>query len=328
MDVDHSNYAAVAVEPHEDYPEDYPEVKHLFERWDEHPPDLDAPADPSVFNADSDEEIFERVGRLNVEDPEHSSNEELRILEGMTAMTLMQTGNLIVLFLFLHALMSISQMKFWTRFAIHPQSTSPHHPDINSVLNMTSPINSVFIHITMFFDTPVPMTPYSDCHPVSFVDHAHATQHLAEQRERARALRYQQQPVSRPTPTALLAQEYNEFPDQQRMMRILSEMQRDRIQEWQDHVALHAHIEEEQGFARRRADAERFLAEAETYLSEFLPPDQEPYLSAFQPFDLPDTPVPTSTSNVLVQDEPLLKDGSKDCVMTENRLMAEYRIVL
>ncbi|KAG1783702.1 hypothetical protein EV702DRAFT_11382 [Suillus placidus] len=210
------------------------------------------------------------------------------------------------------------------RFAIHPQSTSPHHADINSVLNMTSPINSVFIHITMFFTTPVPMTPYFDCYPVSFVDHAHATQHLAEQRERARALRYQQQPVNQPTPTALLAQEYNEFPDQQRMMRMMCtampEIQQDRIREPQDLVALHAYtIEEEQGFARWRA-------EAENYLSEFLPPDQEPYLSAFQPFDLPDTPVPTSTSNVLVQDEPLLKDGIEDCVMTENRLMAEYQI--
>ncbi|KAG2350624.1 hypothetical protein BDR05DRAFT_34715 [Suillus weaverae] len=189
---------------------------------------------------------------------------------------------------------------------------------------MTSPINSVFIHITMSFTTPVPMIPYSDCYPVSFVDHAHATQHLAEQRERARALRYQQQPVNQPTPTALLAQEYNEFPDQQRIMRMLCtampEMQRDRTQESQDLVDLHAYtIEEEQGFARWRAEAEKFLAEAETYLNEFLLPDQELCLSAFQPFDLPDTPVPTSISNVLVQDEPLLKDGIDDCVMTEGK---------
>lgn len=87
MDDDHSNYAAVAVEPLEDYPEDYPEVEHLSERWNEHPPDLDAPADTRQILMKKSS----RLGRLSVEDPEHSSNEELHIPEGMTGMTLMQT---------------------------------------------------------------------------------------------------------------------------------------------------------------------------------------------------------------------------------------------
>ncbi|KAG1885653.1 hypothetical protein F4604DRAFT_1727433 [Suillus subluteus] len=238
----------------------------------------------------------------------------------------------------------------------------------------------------MFFTTPVFTSPYSpDYYPryrpgISFVVPALATKHLAEQRERARALRYQQQPVNQPNPIALLAHEYNELPDQQRMMRVLrtcrpqdeknigyimalehaemqranhtahqtAEMQWFRIREWQYLVALNAHFEEEQAFARRRADAEKFLEEAETYLSGFLPPDEEPCLSAFQPFELPDTPVcshpssksissnlpqsptfspqlPTSTSHVLVQDEPLLKDMIEDCVVTENRVMTEYQ---
>ncbi|KAG1826202.1 uncharacterized protein BJ212DRAFT_331458 [Suillus subaureus] len=224
------------------------------------------------------------------------------------------------------------------------------------------------------------MSPYSpDYYPryrpgISFAVPALATKYLAEQRERARALRYQQQPVNQPSPIALLAHEYDEFPDQQRMIRVLhtcrsqdeknighimalkhaetqwanhtarqtAEMQWSRIRAWQYFVALNAHIEEEQAFARRRADAEKFLEEAETYLSEFLPPDEEPCLSAFQPFDLPGTPVcfhsssksvscdlpqsptfspqlPASTSKVLVQDELLLKDMIEDCVMTEYR---------
>lgn len=201
------------------------------------------------------------------------------------------------------------------------------------------------------------MSPYSpDYYPryrpgISFAVPALATKYLAEQRERARALRYQQQPVNQPSPIALLAHEYDEFPDQQRMIRVLrtcrsqdeknighimalkhaetqwanhtarqtAEMQWSRIRAWQYFVALNAHIEEEQAFARRRADAEKFLEEAETYLSEFLPPDEEPCLSAFQPFDLPGTPLPASTSKVLVQDELLLKDMIEDCVMTEYR---------
>ncbi|KAG1867815.1 hypothetical protein DFJ58DRAFT_113551 [Suillus subalutaceus] len=215
----------------------------------------------------------------------------------------------------------------------------------------------------MFFTTPVSTSPYSpDYYPryrpgISFVVPALATKHLAEQRERARALRYQQQPVNQPNPIALLAHEYNELPDQQRMMCVLrtcrpqdeknigyimalehakmqranhtahqtAEMQWFRIREWQYLVALNAHFEEEQAFARRRADAEKFLEEAETYLSGFLPPDEEPCLSAFQPFELPDTPLPTSTSQVLVQDEPLLRDMIEDCVVTENRVMTEYQ---
>lgn len=215
----------------------------------------------------------------------------------------------------------------------------------------------------MFFTAPVSMSPYSPYYPryrpgISFVVPALATKYLAEQRERAQALRYQQQPVNQPNPIALLAHEYDELPDQQRMMRVLrtyrpqneknigyimalehAEMQRAnhttrqtvemrqwfRIREWQYLVSLHAHIEEEQAFARRRADAEKFLDEAETYLSGFLPPDEEPCLSAFQPFELPDTPLPSSTSKVLVQDEPLLKDVIEDCVATDNRVMTEYR---
>lgn len=47
--------------------EDYPELENLFERWDEHPPDLDAPADTHEFSTDSDEEISELLCRLNVE---------------------------------------------------------------------------------------------------------------------------------------------------------------------------------------------------------------------------------------------------------------------
>ncbi|KAG2117842.1 uncharacterized protein F5147DRAFT_668865 [Suillus discolor] len=107
------------------------------------------------------------------------------------------------------------------------------------------------------------------------------------------------------------------------MARKHAEMRR--MQEWQHFIALQAHIEEEQGFARHRANAEKFLAEAEASLSEFLPPDQEPYLNAFQPFDLPDTSVRTPTSKIIVEDEPLPKDMIEGCAMTENCVMAEYR---
>lgn len=193
----------------------------------------------------------------------------------------------------------------------------------------------------MFFDAPVPTSPYYlGYYPryrpgVALAASACAAQ---EQRERAWALCYQQQPVDQPTPIALLAQEYDEFLDHQRMMRTLRSTCRppdedsiryivalrranmQRILQWQKIVAMQADIEEEQAFARHRADAEKFLAEAETSLSEFLPPDEDPYLT----FDLPNTPVPGSTSKVLIQDEP--KDVIDDCVMTENCLMAGYRV--
>ncbi|KAG1861912.1 hypothetical protein C8R48DRAFT_762275 [Suillus tomentosus] len=155
----------------------------------------------------------------------------------------------------------------------------------------------------IFFTEPVRTSPYSPDyyprHPVVLLSaRARATRYLAEQRERAWALRYQQQPVNQPTQIALLAQEYDEFPDQQCMMHI---------------------------FAHHRANAEKFLEEAETDLEDFLPPDQEPCLTIFEPFDLPDHSISTSTSKVIVQDEPLLKDVMQDCVMTESHRAAEYR---
>ncbi|KAG1834520.1 hypothetical protein EV424DRAFT_660262 [Suillus variegatus] len=200
----------------------------------------------------------------------------------------------------------------------------------------------------MFFTTPVSTSPYPlDYYlryrpTVPFAVSTRAAQYLGEQRERAWALRYQQEPVNQPTLIALLAQEYDEFPDRQRMMDVLcactpqdeekiggtmarnhAEMRR--MRELQHFVALQAHIEEEQGFARHRANAEKFLAEAEASLSDFLPPDREPYLNTFQPFDLPDTSVRTSTSKVIVEDEPLPKDVIEGCAMTENCVVAEYR---
>jgi hypothetical protein len=150
---------------------------------------------------------------------------------------------------------------------------------------------------------------------VSFALADHATQYLATQRERAWALHYQQHHMNQPTPTALLAQEYNEFPDEQRIMRVLdtqdiSHMMAPNHTEIRHHTtgqtaeiqqdclaALCARIEEEQGFGRLHADAEKFLAEAETYLDEFLPLDQESDLSTFQPSDLPDTPVCSHSSS-------------------------------
>lgn len=127
---------------------------------------------------------------------------------------------------------------------------------------------------------------------VSFALADHATQYLATQRERAWALHYQQHHVNQPTPTALLAQEYNEFPDEQRIMRVLdthipqdrediSHMMAPNHTDIRHHTtgqtaeiqqdclaALCARIEEEQGFGRLHADAEKFLAEAETYLDD------------------------------------------------------------
>ncbi|KAG1798725.1 hypothetical protein EV424DRAFT_1352484 [Suillus variegatus] len=138
----------------------------------------------------------------------------------------------------------------------------------------------------IFFTEPVQTSPYSlDYYPpyrpvVLLSARARATRYLAEQHEHAWALRYQQQPVNQPTQIALLAQEYNEFPDQQCMMHI---------------------------FAHHHANAEKFLEEAETHLEAFLPPDQESCLNIFEPFDLPDD-----------SDKPLLKDVMEDCVMTES----------
>jgi hypothetical protein len=49
------------------YREDYYELEHLFERWGEwHLPDFDTSAGPSVPDTDFDEEIFQRLGQLNV----------------------------------------------------------------------------------------------------------------------------------------------------------------------------------------------------------------------------------------------------------------------
>ncbi|KAG2147568.1 hypothetical protein DEU56DRAFT_784683 [Suillus clintonianus] len=161
---------------------------------------------------------------------------------------------------------------------------------------------------------------------------------LAEQRERALALHYQQHLGNQPTPNVLHTPEYDEFSNQQRMMRIrdvlrtrmpedgkkdfytgfpsyccracqLAEILQDHairdrereasIRKWQNFAAFHAQLEEEQLFARHRANAENFLAEAETFLD----------------------PAPASTSKVPIQDEPSLKD----MFMAELRLMAEYR---
>jgi hypothetical protein len=205
----------------------------------------------------------------------------------------------------------------------------------------------------MFFNAPVSMSLYSrDYYPRYCLGTLCPVPVLAS--ERAWALRYQQQPVNQPNPTALLVHEYDEFPDQQRMMRVLrsckpqDEKNIDYVMSLELAEMQRADLEEEQVFARHRADAEKFLEEAETYLSEFLPPDEEPSLGAFQLFDQPDTPVcshssnnsvscdllqvltlspqvPTSTSKVFVQDGPLLKFVIEDCAVTENRPMAEYR---
>lgn len=208
----------------------------------------------------------------------------------------------------------------------------------------------------IFFTEPVRPSRYSlDYYPryrpvVLLSARARATGHLAEQRERAWALRYQQQPANQPTQIALLAQEHDEFPDQECTTHVLrtcapqhedklghimaykqaemrhakyairqiAEMQRTTIQQLQDMADLRSDIEEAQIFAHHRANAEKFLEEAETYLEDFLPPDQEPCLSTFEPFDLPDDSISTSTSKVIVEDEPLLKDVMEDCVMSES----------
>jgi hypothetical protein len=72
----------------------------------------------------------------------------------------------------------------------------------------------------MFFNAPVSMSLYSrDYYPRYCLGTSCPVPVLAS--ERAWALRYQQQPVNQPNPTALLVHEYDEFPDQQRMMRVL-----------------------------------------------------------------------------------------------------------
>ncbi|KAG1757334.1 hypothetical protein EDB19DRAFT_1656944 [Suillus lakei] len=199
----------------------------------------------------------------------------------------------------------------------------------------------------MSLTTPAPVSPYSPNYysyrPRAFSAVNPHAQYLAEQRERARALRYQH---NEPTPNTLLAQEYDECPgvlsDDKELppygymaskhvetqsahfrARVEAEIQLTRIREREYSVAFQAHIEEEQYFARWHADAEKFLAEVDTYLSTFLPLDQEPCLSAFRPFDLPDTPalspqVPASTSEVFVQDDPSLEDVIKSHCMAEN----------
>ncbi|KAG1824001.1 hypothetical protein EV424DRAFT_1538367 [Suillus variegatus] len=188
----------------------------------------------------------------------------------------------------------------------------------------------------IFFTEPVRTRPYSldyyPYYPVALLSaRVRATRYLAKQRECAWALRYQQQPMNQPTQIALLAQEYDEFPNQQCMMHVLctcAPQHEDEI----GYIMAYKHAEmrcralpslrylrrqEAQIFAHHRANAEKFLEEAETHLEDFLPPDQEPYFSIFEPFDLPDDSISTSTSKVIVQDEPLLKDVMEDCVMTE-----------
>lgn len=187
----------------------------------------------------------------------------------------------------------------------------------------------------IFFTEPVRTSPYSlDYYPyrpvVLLSARARATRYLAEQRERAWALRYQQQPVDQPTQIALLAQECDESPDQECMMHVLrtcapqhedeigymmaykhaemrhakhairqiAEMQRTTTLQLQALADLRSDMEEAQIFAHHRANTEKFLEEAEIYLEDFLPPDQESCLTIFEPFDLPDDSISTSTSKV------------------------------
>ncbi|KAG2096986.1 uncharacterized protein F5147DRAFT_715615 [Suillus discolor] len=181
----------------------------------------------------------------------------------------------------------------------------------------------------MFFTEPVRTSPYSldyyPCyHPVVFLSaRARAARYLAEQRERAWALRYQQQPCMMHVLRSCAPQHEDKIGHIMACKH--AEMQWTMMQQLQDMADLRSDIEEEQIFAHHRADAEKFLEEAETYLEDFLPPDQEPCLTIFEPFDLPDDSMSTSTSEVIVQDEPLLKDVIEDCVMSESHRAAEYR---
>ncbi|KAG1854780.1 hypothetical protein DFJ58DRAFT_787343 [Suillus subalutaceus] len=150
----------------------------------------------------------------------------------------------------------------------------------------------------MSFTTPVPMAyPYSHYRPLPFALDPYAPQYNRERRERALALYPQQQPGGQPTPNALHAQEYNESPNQTRMMRdvLRTRMSEDEdfdtqfpfdgdmarkqaeikranrairdqdvrhheaTREWQNSAAFQAHLEEQRLFARRRLDAENFL---------------------------------------------------------------------
>ncbi|KAG1786341.1 uncharacterized protein HD556DRAFT_1485632 [Suillus plorans] len=137
----------------------------------------------------------------------------------------------------------------------------------------------------MTFTTPVPMThPCSHYRPFPFPLNPHAPQYDREQRERALALHIQQQLVNQPTSNALHAQEYDESPDQDRMMRdVLYRMPDDQgfdVQFPFDGDSAHkkaeiqradrairnqavcaAHLEEQRLLARRRRlDAENFFA--------------------------------------------------------------------
>ncbi|KAG1818279.1 hypothetical protein EV424DRAFT_1540215 [Suillus variegatus] len=188
----------------------------------------------------------------------------------------------------------------------------------------------------IFFTEPVRMSPYSlDYYPpyrpvILLSARARASQYLAEQHERAWALRYQQQPVNQPTQIALLAQECNKFPDQECMMHVLctcapqhedeigymmaykhtemwhanhaicqiAEMQWTTTLQLQAMADLRSDMEEAQIFAHHCANAEKFLEEAETYLEDFLPLDQKSCLTIFEPFDMPDDSISTSTSKV------------------------------
>lgn len=168
---------------------------------------------------------------------------------------------------------------------------------------------------------------YTHYYPLHFAVDPHAPQYLAEQPERALALHHWQQLGDQPTPNAIHAQECDEFPNQHhipeedevdfdprfrsygyrarqqaeielanRAIRDQAVREREtRIQEC-NFTAFEAHLEEEHLFAHHRAQAETFLAQAETFLN----------------------PAP---SNVPFQDEPLLKD----VIMPEHALLEPCR---
>ncbi|KAG1819848.1 uncharacterized protein BJ212DRAFT_1343445 [Suillus subaureus] len=174
--------------------------------------------------------------------------------------------------------------------------------------------------------------PYSHYQSFPFALDPYALQYNRERRERALALYLQQRLGNQPTPNALHAQEYDESPNQTRMMRDAphtrmlededfdtqfpfdgdrarqqAEIQqanraiRDQAvreheastREWHNFVAFQAHLEEQRLSACSRLDAENFLAETVG-------------------------PVP-------VQDEPSLKDMISSHLMEQHRLMAEHR---
>ncbi|KAG1901019.1 uncharacterized protein F5891DRAFT_1277963 [Suillus fuscotomentosus] len=164
----------------------------------------------------------------------------------------------------------------------------------------------------IFFTEFVRTSPYSlDYYPrypvVLLSARARATRYLAEQRERAWALRYQQQPCMMHVLRTCAPQHEDEIGYM--MAYKHAEMQQTTIQQLQAMADLRSDIEEAQIFAHHHANAEKFLEEAETHLEDFLPPDQEPCFMIFEPFDLPDDSI--STFKVIVQDEPLLEDVMK-----------------